>query len=223
MKRCAMKRCTMKHCTAFALSLSLLPSQLWAGSLQPLSESEMGDIAGQSAIELSVKLHNNIELKNDLHEGLGHCQESGANTCRLALEFAGHEGHWLVMKEFYGYLELDGIRLEGVRLPATQTDHYDATRFQREDGDCMIEDCDPSSMAAILMAYPGNKGPGVYQDMLTFMNVGRMTIEVDDGATPGFLREENPGVANAFRISDSSGPNANMQMRFDGSAMIYGF
>ena len=35
--------------------------------------------------------------------------------------------------------------------------------------------------------------------------------------------ENQSGVANAFRISDSSGPNANHQVRFDGRTLIYGF
>ncbi|MBZ2188686.1 hypothetical protein K8B33_06240 [Alcanivorax sp. JB21] len=214
----------MKWRHAFLFFFTALGSSAWAESLQPLTEAEMGDISGQNAIELSLKLHNNIELKNDLHEGLAHCYSPGSyNPCRLALEFAGHEGYWLVMKEFYGYLQLDGIRLEANTLPTANTAYHDEDRFKRIDGQCMVEHCDPGGLAYIDMSYPDNKGPGQYLDMQTFMNVGRMSVEQDEAGVPGYLLENQTGVANAFRISDSSGPNANHQVRFDGRALIYGF
>ena len=72
------------------------------------------------------------------------------------------------------------------------------------------------------MTYPSSKGAGEYGDMLTFLNVGKMTVE-QDGASLGFMEDNTQGVANAFRISDSLGPNANMQVRFDGRTLIYGF
>lgn len=207
------------------LSLSAIwPLPANTSPLQPLTEAEMGDISGQNAIEISLTLHNNIQVKDNLHEGLAHCYSVGSyNPCRLALEFAGHEGYWLVMKEFYGYLQLDGIQLEARTLPTANTAYHDEDRFRRIDGQCMVENCDPGGLASIEMSYPANKGPGQYLDMQTFMNIGRMSVEQDESGVPGYLLENQSGVANAFRISDSSGPNANHQVRFDGRTLIYGF
>lgn len=213
----------MKTGNTFLVLLSALPLSLWADFLQPLSDLEMGEISGQNAIELSVTLHNNIERRDNFHEALSHCYSTGYNPCRLALEFAGHEGHWLVMKEFYGYLQLDGIQLEARTLPTANTAYHDEDRFRRIDGQCMVENCDPSGLASVEMSYPANKGPGQYLDMQTFMNIGRMSVEQDESGVPGYLLENQSGVANAFRISDSSGPNANHQVRFDGRTLIYGF
>ena len=215
-----------------------------SADLVPLNDAEMEGVTGQNAIQISLKMHNNVEVQDDNHVALSHCNTAPGtyNPCRLGMEFVDKERNWLVMKEFYGYLNLVDIRLEGVRLPSTSTAHtayYDPDRFKREDGTCMIAGCDPRGLAAIEMTYPSAKGTGEYGDMLPFLNVGRMTVEVNDpGAnysdmtkphTPddisdfGFMQEQNEGIANAFRISDSTGQNANMQVRFDGRALIYGF
>jgi len=220
------------------------PIQVAAETLRPMQDEELEAVTGKNAIQLSLKMHNNVEVQDDNHVALSHCNTAPGtyNPCRLGMEFVDKERNWLVMKEFYGYLNLVDIRLEGVKLPSSSTAHssyYDPDRFKREDGTCMIAGCDPRGLAAIEMTYTSAKGTGEYGDMLTFLNVGRMTVEVNDpGATYsdasnphtpddiadfGFMQEQNQGVANAFRISDSAGPNANMQVRFDGRALIYGF
>ncbi|MCK0154541.1 hypothetical protein MWU49_12555 [Alcanivorax sp. S6407] len=213
-----------------------------AGSLEPLNDAEMGAVTGQNAIQLTVKMHNNVIATNDNNHVRGnHCvpDTNGYSPCRLGMEFVDKERNWLVMKQFYGYLNLTDIRFEGVTLPASNTAYHDPDRFKRADGSCMIAGCNPKSLAAIEMSYPSSKGPGQYLDMQTFLNIGAMVVETNnpgatysDGSNPhrpdavtdyGFMRDQTQGVANAFRISDSSGPNANMQVRFDGSTLIYGF
>ncbi|MED5239836.1 MAG: hypothetical protein VX379_09705 [Pseudomonadota bacterium] len=214
-----------------------------ANSLEPLNDEEMESVTGQNAIQLTVKMHNNVVVSNDNNHVRGnHCVQdtNGYSPCRLGMEFVDKERNWLVMKQFYGYLNLTDIRLEGVSLPTTNTAYYDEDRFKRADGSCMIAGtCNPRGLAAIEMRYPSSKGPGQYQDMQTFLNIGAMVVETNnpsatysDGSNPnrpdavadyGFMRDQTQGVANAFRISDSSGPNANMQVRFDGSTLIYGF
>lgn len=211
-------------------------------SLQPLDDAELESVTGQNAIQLSVKLHNNVEIQDNNHVAMAHCTPNGVgySPCRLGMEFVDKERNWLVMKQFYGYLNLTDIRLEGISLPSTNSVYYDANRFKREDGTCMISGtCNPRGLAAIEMRYPSSKGVGEYLDMQTFLNIGAMVVEVNnpaasysDAANPnrpdnvsdyGFMRDQTSGVANAFRISDSTGPNANMQVRFDGSTVIYGF
>lgn len=223
------------------LPLLLITVVCRAGAMQPMDDSEMGEVSGQNGIQLSVKLHNNVVVQDNNHVAGSQCtQVAGYSPCRLGMEFVDKERNWLVMKQFYGYLYLKDIRLEGVSLPGSNTAFYDSNRFKREDGTCMINGtCNPTGLAAIQMNYPASKGNGVYEDMQTFLNVGAMTVEVNnpaatysDAANPdtpdlvadfGFMRDQTQGVANAFRISDSSGPNANMQVRFDGRTLIYGF
>ncbi len=234
-----MTRITSKY---IALLTALVVSLAQAGSLEPLNDAEMESVTGQNAIQLTVKMHNNVQVKDNEHVRLSMCDPNGAgySPCRLGMEFVDKERNWLVMKQFYGYLNLTDIRLEGVSLPTTNTAYYDEDRFKRADGSCMIAGtCNPRGLAAIEMRYPSSKGPGQYQDMQTFLNIGAMVVETNnpsatysDGSNPnrpdavadyGFMRDQTQGVANAFRISDSSGPNANMQVRFDGSTLIYGF
>ena len=224
------------------LLLLLISGVIKANDLSPMKDEEMGAITGQNAIQLSVKLHNNVEVQDNNHVAGAHCtpDASGYSPCRLGMEFVDKERNWLVMKQFYGYLNLTDIRLEGVSLPSSNTAYYDPDRFKRADGTCLIAGtCNPRALAAIEMSYPSSKGSGEYQDMQTFLNIGAMVVErnnpgasYSDAANPhrpdavadyGFMRDETAGVANAFRISDSSGPNANMQVRFDGSTLIYGF
>lgn len=214
-----------------------------AAQLEPMNDAEMGAVTGKNAIQLTVKMHNNVVVSNDNNHVRGnHCvpDTNGYSPCRLGMEFVDKERNWLVMKQFYGYLNLTDIRLEGVSLPSSNTAYYDPERFERADGTCMIAGtCNPKGLSAIKMSYPSSKGSGQYLDMQTFLNIGAMVVETNnpsanysDGSNPdrpdavtdyGFMRDQTQGVANAFRISDSSGPNANMQVRFDGSTLIYGF
>lgn len=232
----------MKIIKISVLLIVVLPmSLLKAESMQPLNDSEMEAVTGQNAIQLTVKMHNNVEVKDNEHVALSICSkdDNAYSPCRLGMEFVDKERNWLVMKQFYGYLNLTDIRFEGVTLPASNTAYHDEDRFKRADGSCMIAGCNPKSLAAIEMSYLSSKGPGQYLDMQTFLNIGAMVVETNssgatysDGSNPhrpdavtdyGFMRDQTQGVANAFRISDSSGPNANMQVRFDGSTLIYGF
>lgn len=53
------------------------------------------------------------------------------------------------------------------------------------------------------------------------LTIGRMAIEFDSGATPGYLRDANTGSFLGTQIKDNNGNFA--MMAIGGSALIYGF
>ncbi len=185
----------------------------------PLNDNELQSVTGGDAIQLTLRLRNNVGEDNAPDIACG----GTPDPCRMGLEFVAREGNWLVLKEFYGSLAIEDVRLEGAYLSNSGSSYRDLSRFEDADGNCLLSPCNPDGLPAIQMDYPFAKGPGEYRDMHTFLNIGRMAVEVDDGATPGFMLDNNPGSALAFRMSDSASANGDMQMRFDGRAFLYGF
>ena len=197
----------------------LLSLFAYGQGMKPMVDSELQAIRGGDAIQLTLRLRNNVNENNTPDVSCG----GSPDPCRLGLEFVAREGNWLVLKDFYGSLAIEDVRLEGAFLSPGSSSYRDLSRFEDADGNCLLSLCNPDGLPAIQIEYPFAKGPGEYQDMHTFLNIGRMAVEVDDGATPGFMLDNNPGSALAFRISDSATPNGDMQMRFDGRALLYGF
>ncbi len=205
---------------ALWLLLSIIyPQTGKTDSMVPLNDSELQSVIGGDAIQLTLRLRNNVGEDNAPDTACG----GTPDPCRLGLEFVAREGNWLVLKEFYGSLAIEDVRLEGAYLSNSGSSYRDLSRFEDADGNCLLSPCNPDGLPAIQLDYPFAKGPGEYQDMHTFLNIGRMAVEVDDGATPGFMLDNNPGSAMAFRMSDSASANGDMQMRFDGRAFLYGF
>ncbi len=190
-----------------------------AAGLEPLKDIELQSISGGDAIQLTVRLRNNVDASNN---PIG-CVPGTLNPCRLGLEFTDREGKWLMLKEFYGTIAIEDMRLQGATLRNSNSSYRDTSRFEASDGACLLSACNPNGLTAIMLTYPNAKAAGEYSDMTTFLNIGRMALEFDNGATPGYMVDNNSGSALAFRISDSASSNGAMQMRFDGSAMIYGF
>lgn len=195
------------------------PKKILADSMMPMNDHELQSISGGDAIQLTLRLRNNVGEDNLPDTACG----GTPDPCRLGLEFVAREGNWLVLKDFYGSLAIEDVRLEGAFLSNSGSNYRDLSRFEDADGNCLLSPCNPDGLPAIQLDYPFSKGPGEYQDMHTFLNIGRMAVEVDDGLTPGFMLDNNPGSALAFRMSDSGSSNGDMQMRFDGRAFLYGF
>ncbi|MGJ3256244.1 MAG: hypothetical protein ACFE0K_07950 [Alcanivorax sp.] len=213
-----------KNITPFILVLLVLfawgyPIKGKADAMTPMDDNELQSISGGDAIQLTLRLRNNVGKDNTPDMACG----GTPDPCRLGLEFVAREGNWLVLKDFYGSLAIEDARLEGAFLSNTGSSYRDLSRFEDADGNCLLSPCNPDGLPAIQLDYPFAKGPGEYQDMRTFLNIGRLAIEVDDGSTPGFMLDNNPGSALAFRMSDSASTNGDMQMRFDGRAFLYGF
>jgi hypothetical protein len=213
-----------KYATPFLVALMMFfwggyPSKVTADAMVPLNDSELQSVSGGDAIQLTLRLRNNVGEDNTADMACG----GTPDPCRLGLEFVAREGNWLMLKDFYGSMAIEDVRLEGAFLSNTGSSYRDLSRFEDADGNCLLSPCNPDGLPAIQLDYPFAKGPGEYQDMHTFLNIGRMAVEVDDGSTPGFMLDNNPGSALAFRMSDSGSTNGDMQMRFDGRAFLYGF
>ena len=211
-----------------ALVLDLIMSgAAYSLDLEPMNDSELEAVSGGDAIQLTLRLRNNVGPDNSpLYQADGEtllCDPATYNLCRLGLQFEGQDNTWLMLKEFYGSLLVEDMRLEGATLDSGGTIYRDLSRFQGSDGGCLIDSCNPDGLAAIQVTYPFGKNPGEYSDLKTFLNIGRLAVEYDDGSTPGYLQNQNAGSAFAYRISDSETPNGYMQMHFQGRAMIYGF
>ncbi|MDF1821186.1 MAG: hypothetical protein P1U64_06435 [Alcanivoracaceae bacterium] len=191
---------------------------LRAQALEPMTDTDLEQVSGQEGMQLTLRLRNNVD---ELLNPVG-CS-GPLNPCRMGLEFAGRDGIWLMLKDYYGYISFNSIRLDGSELPASYTSYEDADRFLGLDGSCLVAGCDPRSLKAVKVTYPFSKAVGEYDDMLLLMNIGRTALEFDDGPTPGYLRDAASGSVLGFRMSDSTSLNAPAKARFDGSAYVFGF
>ncbi|MCC1498069.1 hypothetical protein [Alcanivorax sp. 1008] len=190
-----------------------------APSMQALDEAELEQVVARQGIMFDIRSRNNVDAANNPIGCVG-----ALNPCRVGLEFTARAGKWLMLKDYYGTLEIESLRLDAAFLSAGSSPYFDASRFLAADGvTCLVVACNPSGAPGIMFTYPENKGAGVYNDLTTFLNIGRVAIEFDSGLTPGYMRDVNTGSVLAFRASDASAPNASMQMRFDGRAIVYGF
>ena len=198
----------------------LLAMLMWQPllALQPVEDGELADVIGQEGMQLTLRLRNNVD------ENLNPIGCSGnLNPCRMGLEFSGREGIWLMLKDYYGYISFNSIRLDGTELPAVYTGYQDSNRFRGLDGSCLVTSCDPRGLRAVQVRYPFSKGVGEYNDMVLLMNIGRTALEFDNGGTPGYQRDAASGSVLGFRTADSSALNSPARARFDGSAYVFGF
>lgn len=200
------------------LSIASLLIMVPAFAMEPMEDDQLASVSGQEGVQLTLRLRNNVAA-NGTPIGC-----SGLlNPCRMGLEFSGREGIWLMLKDYYGVLAINDIRLEGDLLPAVNTGFQDASRFLGTSGSCLISGCDPRGKQAVRITYPFSKAIGQYNDFTLLMNIGRTALEFDNGATPGYMRDAASGSVLGFRMADSSALNAPSRARFDGAAYVFGF
>ncbi|MDX5327769.1 MAG: hypothetical protein LPK06_03135 [Marinobacter sp.] len=189
--------------------------------MEPMEDASLAAVSAQEGVQLTLRLRNNVD------SGMSPINCSGQlNPCRMGIEFSGREGIWLMLKDYYGFLEINDIRLESIEMPSTPTSHADPDRFLALDGvTCLVPGCDPGGLPAVRVSYPYSKGIGQYNDLNLFMNIGRVALEFDsaDGLTPGYMRDVASGSVLGFRMADSASLNAPSRSRFDGTAYVYGF
>ena len=68
-----------------------------------------------------------------------------------------------MLKEFYGSLAIEDVRLEGAYLSNSGSSYRDLSRFEDADGNCLLSPCNPDGLPAIQLDYPFAKGPGEYR------------------------------------------------------------
>ena len=206
-----------------AISLMMLSIFLYSTvqnvyALEEMEDEALGQVMGADGVQLTLRLRNNVDSA-----GAPIGCSGFLNPCRLGLEFSGREGIWLMLKDYYGALSTNDVRLESDVLSSTSTGFQDASRFLGGDGSCLLAGCDPRGLQAVRISYPMHKGPAEYQDFFLLMNIGRTALEFDDGLTPGYMRDAATGSALGFRMADSSALNAPSSARFDGAAYVFRF
>lgn len=201
----------------------LLPCPALA--MEPVNDEQLSRITGQQGVQLTLRLRNNVD---DSFNPIG-CS-GPLNPCRMGLEFSGREGIWLMLKDYYGYLAINDIRLTSSTLPGTATAFANTQRFLSQDSTptCLISGksvagCLPTGELAMKISYPQSGPVGSYNDFSLFMNIGRTALEFDDSTTPGFMRDVASGSVLGFRMSDSTALNAPSQSKFMGDAYVFGF
>lgn len=196
-----------------------------AMAMEPVDDAQLSRITGQQGAQLTLQLRNNVD------ENLAPMGCTGLlNPCRMGIEFAGREGIWLMLKDYYGYLEINDIRLTSSTLPTTATAFANTQRFLSQGATpaCLIAgksvaNCLPTGSLAMKVSYPASGAVGTYNDFNLFMNIGRTALEFDDGATPGYMRDAANGSVLGFRMSDSTSLNAPSRSKFMGDAYVFGF
>lgn len=209
------------------LLLAILNAPVRA-ELSGLSESDLSAVAGQQGILLSLNLRNNV---TGSLAPIGCTAVTGApNSCRMGLEFAARAGTWLMLKEFYGTLQIKDLRIDIGFMPATATAYANPARFDANgSASCtnpLLPSCSPASRPALTLTYPGIDSTGTYDDMLSFLNIGRVWLEFDTAGTPvtpGYARDTSLNSAFGMRMSDSRALNEPAHIRLLGTAYVYGF
>jgi hypothetical protein len=207
---------------ALAGLLAVLPVRGIAETgLKPLSEGEMSAVTGREGIALDLKFGINMEPNASgdfvVSQGLGGC--TGTFTdCRLALEFAGRADKWLVLKNFYGFIQQNNLQFDASTLSNTDSPHRDEDRFRGEGspGPCLLAGCDPNGLPALQMSYGAQ--PVGQSDIEAFINIGRVSAEF--GST-GYLNDAATGSVLGFRVSDQTQQAATADI--DGQIYLFGF
>ena len=216
----------MKHLLFFLfLCVSFAHAE---NNLTALDDGEMSGINGQQGALINLNFRNNVTTSN---APIGCTVAVGSpNPCRFGLEFAARAGKWVMLKEYYGTLQIKNLRMEAGFLPSTATAYANTDRFKDGSGTCLLvgaPGCSPKGLPTVLMSYPDTDAPAVYDDMLSLLNIGRVWIESDTAIEPagirGFDRDTTLSSMMGVRMSDSSALNASARMRFRGTAYVFGF
>lgn len=165
---------------------------VFADSLQPLSEDEMGAVTGQKGILVSLDYYYNSNPADNA--GTPNFNESGAAlsgatgcsapngttslanmNCRFAVQLENRETEWLVFKNGYASAAIKRLSLDGSYLNesrgsgAAYTGWFTASKFSDDSG-CLLgaSNCNAgyvSSLAALRTHYPETGGtytPGTH-------------------------------------------------------------
>ena len=206
--------------------LILISGRLLADELKELDDDALSSVSAREGIALNLEM-----LINAKKDGSGNivpdtCPStgiSGTPDCRFGLQFNSVDNAWLVVKEYYGFLSLKEVHIDGVRMDPLSSGKCDADCLARFSG------FDPNGKPAIQLSYDHNDiGPDAafYGDAELFLNVGKIAAEFNDSGTgtPGYLRNVTPGAAIGLLMAD--GPNGTggpAKIRFDGNLKMYGY
>ena len=248
---------SLRMSIAFSAALSaalatMAPVQVFAQSLQPMSEEEMGSVTGQEGILISLEFYYNSEkTSNPATNGQrlgGFCSAPdgdaslGNQNCRLAIQIANHEAHWIVAKNGHSSISVNRLSLDAAFLgdagSAANVGYFNEQKFRDSSGNCLLElnSCTTATimeMPGLRTHYPetaGSYNPGTrtisgFNDVKFGMYVEGMAVEFNSG--PGIQDGWQVNALNdngsflGLSIADNSGHQAGIA--FGGDFYLYGF
>lgn len=208
---------------AAILLLALATAGAQAAGLNEMSDEELGGVVAMKGVGLLLELRMNTDDKGVPLASLASCAGTN-NPCKQGINFAnraGGGGEWIMLKDFYGRLFIDGLNVDGSFNPATNSSYNDANRFKNDAGTCLLAGCDPRNLPALQLSFAGS--PSVFEnDVVIGLEIGRVAIEY--GAT-GFNNDANGGFLG-LRVRDSvanTATNNATSIDIDGKVRVYGF
>lgn len=237
-----------------ALLMTLLSPVSQAQTLQPLSEDELSDITGQEGILISLEFYYNSEKTSDSSTTGrrlgGFCSTPDGNAslgnqnCRLAIQIANHEDHWVVAKNGHSSISVNRLSLDAAFLgdagsaSAANTGYFNEKKFDPSGNNCLLGagNCTTAyieDMPALRTHYsetsgsytPGTRTVSGYNDVRFGMYIEGMAVEFN--SAPGVQDGWQVGAANdngsflGLNIADNNGHQAGIA--FGGDFYLYGF
>lgn len=221
------RRLAMRLSMAAVLGSVVLASPVLA--MESLGDSEMATATGQEGIALQFELRINADQfgnaltpTNVGDRGLlvvnpGDFTNCGSTTnfsstgCRQAIKYANQDnggGEWLVLKNFYGRLNMPLIHIDSGYTPAAATSYVDLNRFKDRNGVPLL--ASPNNIPVVNFSYP--------QEIELSLTVGGISME--HGAT-GYLNADSSSVGG-LKISNSE-PNMPAVIDLQGTIGVFGF
>ncbi len=181
--------------------------------------------------------------------GTGSVTATSGDRCRFAWQVGKRKdgsgnAAWTVAKNGWLSLKIPVLNLDvqpSMAGVGANTAYFDAALFTGYDvsgnsicllpgGTCNVAAI--NTLPALKLFYPAasynattyTPGTGVsagFNSLHLGLTIGRMAIEFDSGATPGYMRDANTGSFLGTQIKDNNGNFA--MMAIGGSALIYGF
>lgn len=192
-------------------------------ALEPLDDAHMADVVAREGVAMDLTLRWNAQWSGGAVTPIN-CPTSaqvtnGTPDCRLALQFNDRTDTWLVLKEYYGVIQLNAVQLDAARTPAGPSGLCDT--------DCQVRwpaGVSPYNKPSLQFSYRRDgiaENSAYYGDSALFLNASRVTAEF---GAQGYLDDAVSGSALGLRMADGpNGSNGPAQIRFDGQMQIFGY
>ncbi|MFZ5722974.1 MAG: hypothetical protein ACOY33_04875 [Pseudomonadota bacterium] len=195
------------------------------GSMVELTDGVLQGITGQEGVSLDIELRMNTDAAGVPLSSLSSCAGNN-NPCKLALAFNNRPDKWLMLKDYYGTINIPKLYINKTTAPATVSAYKDLTRFQDSAGNCLLGagksgncvDADIQSHPALKLSSPGVTGT-FENDILANLFIGRVAIET--GAT-GYNNDAN-GTFLGLQLRDTSTSAPQARIDIDGHLALFGF
>ena len=196
-----------------------------ASGLVPMDDAQLGLITGQEGIALDTEFRMNADANGNALANLGNCSGVG-NPCTFSLQFNNRD-EWLVLKDIYGILKLNGLFIDAAETPSTNGAYADPRRFLSQDGQTCLTGqgvgganptCNANGLPALGMRFPGSAGT-FETDIEWHLYIGRETVQT---GAEGFLPANDVDASFlGLQITDKFQNAARIDI--DGRVLMFGF